>query len=224
MKKKNHSFILGLAVTASLLLSLYIYKPVSFEEISTVEGIIKYTRAFGVLMPIASFTIGAFQAMFPAIPFFILCIANGIMFDMAGGILLTWASTLTGATILFHISRRLGYDWAANRYKQAFKNKLENMNGYRGFLILLGLRLMPYFPAPLVNIMAGVSKINYWWFFFASAIGKLPLILGYTILGTSLLHTKNYTLGVILLIVLIALPYLIVRKTRKRSVLKGREP
>lgn len=224
MKRNNYSLILGSAVTALLLLGLYIYKPVSFEEISTVNGFVKYARSFGALMPIASFIIAAFQAIVPVVPFVILCIANGVMFGLAGGILLTWLGTLTGATILFFIARWLGYDWAAKRYQQTNLRRIENMNGYHGFLLVLGLRLLPYFPAPLINIMAGVSKINYWWFFSASAIGKLPFILGYTVLGYNLSHTKNYTLGILIMIALMVIPYLVVRKNKKRPALKGREP
>lgn len=224
MKKINHRVVLSSAVMASLLLGLYIYKPVSFGEMSTVSGFVKYARSFGVLMPIASFVIAAFQAIVPAIPFVILCVANGVMFGIAGGIILTWLGTLTGATILFYVSRRLGYEWAEKRYHQANLNKLKNLDGYHGFLVILGLRLLPYFPASLINIMAGVSRINFWWFFFASAIGKLPFLIGYTVLGYNLLYTKNYTLGVIVMIALIAIPYLIVRTTRKRPTFKEREP
>ena len=222
MKKNKYSLILGLTVTALLLVCLYVYKPVSFEEISTVNGFVKYARSFGALMPIATFIIAVLQAIVPAVPFVILCTANGVMFGLAGGILLTWLSTLTGATILFYIARRLGYDWAAKRYQQNNLKKIENMKGFQGFLLVLGLRLLPYFPAPLINIMAGVSQINFWWFFSASAIGKLPFIMGYTLLGYNLLHTKNYTLGIIIMVLLLVIPYLVVRRTKKRLTLKER--
>lgn len=224
MKKSNYSLILGLTVTALLLVCLYVYKPVSFEEISTVNGFVKYGRSFGALMPIAAFMIAALQAIVPAVPFVILCTANGVMFGLAGGILLTWLGTLTGATILFYIARRLGYAWAAKRYQQNNLKKIKNMNGYHGFLLILGLRLLPYFPASLINVMAGVSEINYWWFFSASAIGKLPFIIGYTVLGYNLLHTKNYTLGIIIMVMLLVIPYLVVRRTKRRLTFKGREP
>lgn len=222
--KKNHGLLLGSVITASLLLSLYIYKPISFAEMSTVDGFVKYARSFGVLMPIATFAISAFQAIVPAIPFVILCIANGVIFGMTGGILLTWAGTMSGATILFFVSRRLGYDWAARKYQTVHLKQIKKMTGFHGFLVVMGLRLLPYFPAPLVNIMAGVSRINFWWFFAASAVGKLPFILGYTLLGYNLLHSKNYTLGIIIMIAIIVIPFFIVRRTRRSQVLKGEEP
>lgn len=223
MRKRNHALLLGSIITILLVASLYIYKPIAFEEISSVEGFVKYTRSFGVLMPIASFVIAVFQAVVPLVPFVILCIANGIMFGITGGILLTWAGTLTGATILFGVSRRLGYDWAAKRYQKTNLKQIAKMNGFPGFMVILGLRLLPYFPAPLINIMAGVSKINFWWFFLASAIGKMPFILGYTVLGYSLIHTKNYTLGVVIMLTVMVIPYLIVRKTRKKPVYNEKE-
>lgn len=223
LNKINHGIMLGSLITVLLFTGLYIYKPISFAEISTVDGFIRYARSFGVLVPIVSFIIAAFQAVVPVIPFVILCIANGVMFGITGGILLTWAATLTGATILFWVSRLLGYDWAARHYQKTNLKKIDKMNGFPGFLLILGLRLLPYFPAPLVNIMAGVSKINYWWFFLASAIGKTPFIVGYTVLGFSLIHSKNYTLGIIVMLTFMVIPYFIVRITRKKPICREKE-
>lgn len=194
------------------------YKPVTVKELSTVDGFVSYARSFGSIMPVAIFIITTIQAIVPLIPFVILCSANSILFGMYYGILITWAATLFGASITFYMARRLGYEWAAKTYKRSNLKHIEDINGYRGFLIILAFRLLPYFPAPLINISAGVSKINFLWFFAASAIGKLPFIIGYALLGYSLLQTKNYSLGIGIMAALILVPYLIVRVKRRKFV------
>ncbi|MHB9095678.1 MAG: TVP38/TMEM64 family protein [Eubacteriales bacterium] len=223
MKRITNNYILSLVIMFLLLLGLYIYKPISLREISTVEGFVDYSKSFGAVMPLTVLFITVFQAIIPVIPFVILCSANGVLFGFSNGILITWLGTLSGASITFFVSRKLGYEWAAKRYKRDSLKQIEQMHGFRGFLIILALRLLPYFPAPLINISAGVSRLNFLWFLLASALGKLPFIIGYTLLGYSLLHTKNYILGATIMAALILIPYLIMKKTKRTSV-QGKEP
>lgn len=218
MRQPSGKILLSLLAVSILSVGLYMYKPISFNEISTVEGFVAYTRSFGPIMPVSSFVITLVQAIFPVIPFVIICSANGVLFGLVSGTLITWAGTLAGASLTFFISRRLGYEWAARRYMKTRFRKIDEMNGYKGFLVILGLRLLPYFPAPLINVSAGVSRINFFWFLLASAIGKLPFIIGYTLLGFNLLHTKNYALAATILVALLLVPYLIVRTTKRASV------
>lgn len=209
--------LIGLSVIVLTAAVLYLYNPVSFWKISTVEGFVSYARSFGPVMAAVIFFVTTIQAIVPVVPFVILCIANGILFGIFKGTLLTWAGTLMGASITFFISRRLGYEWANNAYQDDRLKCFDKIEGYRGFFVVLGLRLLPYFPAPLINISAGVSRIKFFWFFLASAIGKLPFILGYAILGFSVLSSKNYILGIGLMALLIVLPFTIVCLTRKRA-------
>lgn len=218
MKTTYRQLVYSLMLFTAVALALYSHKPVTFREISSVEGFVAYARSFGPVMPLAVFIITILQAMIPIIPFVILCIANGLLFGLTEGVLLTWVGTLTGATIMFVLSRKMGYEWAAKKYMSANLRKINRMEGLKGFLLILALRFLPYFPAPLINVSAGVSRIHYLWFLLASAIGKLPFVIGYTLLGYSLLHSKNYTLGAALMAALIVIPYLIMRRTRKRTV------
>ncbi len=175
-------------------------------------------------MPLAVFAATVLQAIVPVIPFIILCSAGGLLFGLVNGIIITWVGTLTGASLAFFVSRQLGYDWAARKYSKSRLKQIDRMNGRQGFFIILALRLLPYFPAPLINISAGVSRIRYSWFLLASALGKLPFIIGYTLLGYSLLHSRNYTSVVSAALVLLIVPYLIVKLRATRALLqeKGR--
>lgn len=223
MKRTSGSIVAGLLILTGLSAAMYIYQPVSFREIATIEGFVSYARSFGSVMPLAAFLITMLQAVVPAVPFVILCSANGILLGLANGVILTWVGTLTGASLAFWGARSLGYEWAARRYGRAGLQKVDQLNGFRGFMIILALRLLPYFPAPLINISAGVSRINFLWFLLASAIGKLPFIIGYTLMGYSLLHAKNYALGISIMVVLIVIPYVIVKKTGRKATIHGKQ-
>ncbi len=209
--------LMGLAVVLLTTAGLYLYNPVSIWQISSVEGFVSYARSFGQVMTAAIFLVTIVQAVVPVIPFVILCIANGILFGIFKGSLLTWAGTLMGASITFFVSRMLGREWALRSHRDSGLKYFEKIEGHRGFFVVLGLRFLPYFPAPLINVSAGVSRIRFFWFFLASAIGKLPFILGYSILGYSLLSSRNYVLGLGLMTLLIVLPFTIVFLTKKKA-------
>ncbi|PKM82658.1 MAG: hypothetical protein CVU89_03930 [Firmicutes bacterium HGW-Firmicutes-14] len=223
--KLGKSVFMSFFVVLILSIGMYLYKPVSLEEISTVRGLTSYVRSFGTIMPLAAFAITVIQAIVPVIPFIILCSTNGILFGMGNGILLTWTATLTGATIMFFAARRFGWEIRDGQSEENSNFKyLKDLDGPKGFMAILALRLLPYFPAPLVNIASGIGKIGYVWFLLASAIGKLPFIVGYTFLGYSLLHRQNLALTAVLSILLILIPYLIAKKTKHRLAYRREEP
>ncbi len=209
--------LISLTVVAVLVLGLYLYKPVTLEELSTIDGFSRYARSFGVIMPVAAFLIILVQAMVPVIPFVMLCSAVGILFGVGKGIAILWVGTLTGASITFFLSRMLGYRWAVPEYEGKVTAYLDKMNGPGGFLIILTLRLLPYFPAPLVNITAGISRMKFAAFLSASAIGKLPFIIGYTYLGYNLINSKDYALMLAVFAALVIIPYLIMKIAKKES-------
>lgn len=220
---KKYSFVLSLLSMIILTLGLFLYNPVSLDEISTVEGFVGYAKSFGAVMPAVTFVITVVQAIFPVVPFVILCSANGVLFGLTTGIALTWIGTLLGASIMFFVFRSLGYEWVVRKYNVSQLKHINEMSGPKGFLIVFILRLLPYFPAPLINISAGVSQINFLWFLSASALGKLPFVVGYTVMGYTLLHSKNYALGVSILIGMLVVPYLIVKIRRRKVLPQGDE-
>lgn len=219
MSKKNALVFLFifLLIIFGVLYGFYLYKPVSLSELTSVDGMIHYAKSFGILMPVFIFVITAIQAIIPGVPFAVLCSASGILFGLLKGMVMIWAATLFGAAVLFYISRKLGYGWA-EKFMEKYKVRgLQKLEGEKGFITILVLRLLPYFPAPVINISAGISNVKFSSFFLASAIGKLPFIIAYTLLGYSILKKGNYLLGSILLIFVIILPYLYVSIKQKKK-------
>ncbi len=223
MKRNNKELLIILLLLILTLAGFYLYRPFKLEEISTVAGFVRYAESFGAVMPVSAFLITVIQAVVPAVPFLIISSANGVLFGFFKGVIITWVGTLAGASLTFLASRRLGYEGVRYKNKGNILRYIEKMKGTRGFWVILALRLLPYFPAPLVNIAAGASRINYLWFLLASALGKLPFIIGYTILGYSLVHSKNYMLGLVVVTLLVIGPYLIVKKTRGRVSFQGKQ-
>lgn len=188
------------------------------EQISTVNGLVTYIRSYAIMAPLISLALTILQALFPFIPFLILCGAAGVVFGFWPGLFLIWVGTLTGASIKFFAARKLGYSWVANRCKKDYLSQIERINGPRGFFVILVLRLLPYIPAPAVNILAGVSNIRFTVFLAASALGKLPFIIGYTYAGYSLVSSRQYMIVIYVTILLMVISYVLSVFVKKRRI------
>lgn len=102
-----------------------------------------------------------------------MSLAGGYLFGAGYGTFIVVTSASFGAGLGFLASRYiLGSDLNRRYEKQLAKfNKELSENGY---LYMLMLRLIPVFPFFVINIVAGLTKIKLFTFFWTSYIGMLP--------------------------------------------------
>lgn len=103
----------------------------------------------------------------------VMSLAGGYLFGAGYGTFIVVTSASFGAGLGFLASRYiLGSDLNRRYEKQLAKfNKELSENGY---LYMLMLRLIPVFPFFVINIVAGLTKIKLFTFFWTSYIGMLP--------------------------------------------------
>lgn len=99
-------------------------------------------------------------------------------------ILVSFAST-AGASIAFLISRGLLRDFVQGRYQQQLQ-RTNRAFEEEGALYLFSLRLMPYVPFWLVNLLMGLTPIRLKTFWWVSQLGMLPGTMIYIYAGSSL--------------------------------------
>ncbi len=133
----------------------------------------------------------------------VLVIGGGMVYGLAGGIILTSIGSLLGGIVAFLIARKLGQDVV----KKLIKKDLvlfSKDNGLGGLLLILVLRLVPLFPFKVVSYSAGLSDIRLRDFSIATVIGSLPGIFVYTNLGdkTNDVGSKGFYQALIMLVVL----------------------
>ena len=119
-------------------------------------------------------------SMFPAEA---VAMANGKVYGIVWGTLLSWSGAMIGANVAYLIARALG-PLAAGRLVSV--EQYERFRGWiqaRGHLALLTLRLIPLFPYFAVNYGAGLLGMRWWTFNWVSAIGMLPAAFIFTCLG-----------------------------------------
>ena len=123
------------------------------------------------LLFLVTSTVLAFLA-FPSMP--TICIAAGFYMDGFDG----------GATVLLGSAfGGLGAFLLYRKHIQRPSAPLNQQSAVKVWLTLLGLRLSPLVPAPLVNFIAAIFDVSPFQYLTASMLGGAPLVLFYAQIG-----------------------------------------
>lgn len=153
------------------------------ENVSEVLLII---RSWGWAAPLLSILLMILQAVLAPLPAFLITAANGILFGVFWGIIISATGALLGALFSFYISR-----WFYNHYTSVLlQNKktrqtIEEFSSKHGFKAILIARLVPVISFDLISYAAGLSTIKVTHFLLATFIGMLPATITYTVIANS---------------------------------------
>ncbi|GGA73720.1 TVP38/TMEM64 family protein [Ornithinibacillus halotolerans] len=149
----------------------------------------------GILLPFI-------EAFLPFLPLVVFVMANAAAYGLLEGFLLSWAGSSLGAILVFLIVRNLG---DKRIFVAVRKNKqVKKVTGWlekHGFGPLFLLMCFPFSPSSVINVVAGLSKINMYQFILAVLLGKSVMIFSISYVGSSILSfaqnpTKTIVVGV----------------------------
>ncbi|MBW7883301.1 MAG: TVP38/TMEM64 family protein [Caldilineaceae bacterium] len=164
----------------------------AFNDLTTgsVQVVVSYLAAWGWWTPLISAVLLILQAVIPPLPSTPLVAANGILFGIWPGALLSWVAALAGAAVSFGLARWGGRRWLPHPEKGGGWFDLDRMNDATGFWIVLVARLTPIVSLDAVGYVAGLGTMRFRAYLLACAIGQTPSILAYTMLGYDLAHAQ----------------------------------
>ncbi|OGT97882.1 MAG: dihydrolipoamide dehydrogenase [Geobacteraceae bacterium GWB2_52_12] len=179
-----------LALAGIVIVSLFFYFDLQrFLTLTALKAnhqtLLDYYAAHKLVMVAGFMLIYIVQTAFSLPGAAILSLAAGAIFGTIMGTVYANIAATTGATLAFLLTRYLLRDVVLNK----FGSKLEGMNREledRGFSYLLFLRLVPLFPFFLINLAAGLTRIQLRTFFFATMLGIIPGGFVYVNAGASL--------------------------------------
>lgn len=179
--KRHTSFIILLiSIILSVLLYPIMQNPIALQKVIDQAGL------WGIFLNIF---ILALQTLFPIVPFALLAGINAILFGWIPGILISLAGSMAGASIGFFLARNLGHEWVEKRLVKWPKlYDYFQLSKGTAFFTVLSARLIPFLPSAAINYFAGLSKMNFYAFFGASLIGKIPMITWETVVGHDFWH------------------------------------
>ncbi|SKA83055.1 Uncharacterized membrane protein YdjX, TVP38/TMEM64 family, SNARE-associated domain [Caloramator quimbayensis] len=211
MNEKKKKLIYSAAFIL-LLSSVFILNKLDVFTIKSPQKFKEYIISFGMLSPIIYIILFTLVPL-TLFPDSILAIASGLVFGLYKGFILTMIGALCGATLSFYISRLLGKE-ALKKIITKEINYFEEGLSRNGFFIILVLRLIPLLPFDVISYGAGLSKIKYKDFIFATLIGIIPGAYIYVNLGekSSSPMSIEFYISIALLLILFISSYFIKKK------------
>ena len=153
-----------------------------YTQAATLRQTVETLRHLPWVAPgfVAAYTLGASIGL-PATPF---TFTGAALFGPVLGSLLNWIGATLGATGSFLLARVLGHGAMAHMIRRRVPD-MQEMVAEHGFATVLRLRLIPVFPYNALNLGAGLAGMKLWPYFVATALGLVPAVILYSILGAS---------------------------------------
>jgi len=215
--------VLILAVTLLFFLATILLWDIDLKDVvkTAVSGDINSAAqaiaGAGVAAVLISIYINAAISIMGILPSVFLTGANVLVFGLYGGFLVSWAGEIIGATVSF-LLYRWGIKSAAHIPTERWKTILtiNALSGARQIYFLTVLRMAPFVPSGLINLLGALTAIRLQNFILATTIGKFPALLLETAFMYNLLNlSQGYTnLGIGVIVA--ALLYLGVKKELDR--------
>ncbi|GED12289.1 hypothetical protein AM501_24215 [Aneurinibacillus migulanus] len=194
-------------LVSALFLIVMVYLVIQTEfghliRTGNLEQIAAHIQSYGWIAFLISIVAIVVQTFFPIVPFVLLAGANVIAFGLWLGFAISWTGAVLAALANFFLARYVGRDWAEK--KMGHHSFVKNLNRHaetKGFIVILFARWIPIFPSSAINTAAGISKVPFQAFLFATMLGKGPAVLFESVLGHYLIHWEQHK-GKLLLIAL----------------------
>lgn len=164
---------------ASLILALIAQEWSFGLTVQAFEETIRSTGAWGVIASIGLMIIHSFVP-FPAE---FLAIANGMVYGLVWGTVITWTGAMLGAFLAFGLARKLGRPFVEMMVTKKNWHIWDKRAATEGGHLVLISRFIPVIAFNLINYAAGLTRISWWTFAWATGIGILPLTVLMVVMG-----------------------------------------
>lgn len=147
-------------------------------------------RAFGWWTPFVSVLLMVLQSVLAPLPGSLMAAANGAIYGIWKGTLLSWIGGMAGGLATYALGRWLGaaasHRWKVTRLWQ----RLAEVSSSRGFWIVLIARMTPIISLDFIGYLAGIARMPLISYTLANAIGIIPGMLAYTAIGSELMQGR----------------------------------
>lgn len=166
--------------------------------------------ALGVYGPLLGSLFIILESIIPPLPLFVFITINFVAFGKVLGFIISWICTCIGCTLSYYFVKKLFRNWVVNKIKDVnlltkCMNYVENLSLTQVTMILS----IPFTPAFMVNIAAGLCNMNFKKFLTAILISKIFLVYFWGIVGTGLLESFHNPTSLITVVVMIVIAYIL---------------
>lgn len=167
-------------------------------------------NAMGIYGPILSCVLILFESIFPIMPLAVFITINFLAYGSVIGFIISWVFTVLGCLMSFFLFRKGVQGWFQRLTKDRVKlNNLMIKFNNISFAELAVIIAIPFTPAFLVNIAAGLSDMPKRKFILALLIGKIGLVYFWGYIGTSLVESFKNPMILIKIVIILVITYVI---------------
>lgn len=142
-----------------------------------------WLRSFGPWAAVVSATLMIGQAVIAPLPANVITMTNGLVFGTFWGVVLSWSSSLAGASLCFFLARTFGKPLALRLAGGAISKAEKFFQKYGGRAVFL-VRILPLVPFDAVSYAAGVVGVPFYKYLLATGVGTLPATILYSYIGS----------------------------------------
>jgi uncharacterized membrane protein YdjX (TVP38/TMEM64 family) len=186
---------------------------VSFDM--TVDQIAQTIRSWGAWAVVCSILLMVAHSFVP-LPAEFIAIANGIVFGIVAGSLITWVGAMLGAVLSFALARWLGRWFVDAILPARYTSAIDEWASKQGVPALLISRFLPVVSFNLINYAAGLTSVSWWTFLWTTGLGIAPLTFLMVFAGERMMSGK-WELALVLISACIAISLLAYVIARKRK-------
>lgn len=209
-KKKERYIQLGLlSGLVALGLLVYVLVPGFYDDMwelilsGDVQRMAEVLQSYGPWAMVISFVLDVLINALGFLPSIFFSTANGLLFGVVPGIIISWLAETVGVVLSFMIMRYILRDTAHKVIeKSEFLLKVDDFSGKNGLVMMLFARSIPYFPSGIITALGAISQISLRDYIIANLIGKFPSTALEVIVGhdTVLLQDNLGRLAVVVLV------------------------
>ena len=228
-KKKERYIQLGLlGALVALGILVHILVPGFYDDMwelvisGDVNRMAEVLQSYGPWAMVISFVLDVLINALGFLPSIFFSTANGLLFGVVPGIIISWLAETVGVVLSFMIMRYILRDTAHKVIeKSEFLLKVDDFSGKNGLVVMLFARSLPYFPSGVITALGAISQILLRDYIIANLIGKFPSTALEVIVGHDAVLLQDNLGRLTVVIVAATVVYFLLWKGYQRWV-KGR--
>lgn len=181
-----------------------------------------YTELFlqnlGVMGAIISCALITIESILPVLPICVFITLVFLTFGSILGFIISWIFTCLGCIISFALFRSKIKAWFEKKFVKK-GSKIKDLMKYIDKMSLSSLTILiaiPFTPASVVNIAAGLSNMKFKKFLYAILIGKLFMVYFWGYIGTTLIECFTHPIYIVRILLMLLFAYVISRFVNKK--------
>ena len=180
------------------------------------DSVMSLIDALGVYGPLLGCLFIVLESIIPPLPLFVFITMNFIAFGNVIGFIVSWVCTVIGCVISYFLVKKFFRNFVIKKIKNI--NLLTRCMSYIENLSLTKVTVIlaiPFTPAFMMNIAAGLVNMNFKKFFLSIIISKIFLVYFWGVIGTSLLESFRQPKNLIIVFGMVIIAYILSLITKK---------